>query len=105
MFTKLYLDTTQPGQEPSSLLRDQRIYASAFVHTMIYMVLIAMISSVFSVKKIDYINLFVVSMIIQIIGYPARAWHVNEIYKSYGENQEAAREHVDKHYISWVFIG
>ena len=105
MFTNLYIDTTQPDQDPTLLLRDQRIYISAFVHTMIYIFIIAMIASIFSVKKIDYTKLFVFSMLIQIIGYPARAWHVNQIYEAYGEDQKSAREHIDKQYISWVFIG
>ena len=105
MFTKLYLDTTQPGQNPRKLLQDQRVYTSALVHTVFYMVLVVVIASVFKIKKIDMLNLFILSMTIQVLGYPARAWHVNEIYKTYGDNFEAARAHIDKQYITWFFIG
>ena len=105
MFTNLYLDTTQPGQIPQQLLRDRRVYTSALVHTILYTLLVVVIASVFRIKRVDYVNLFIASMVIQVLGYPARAWHVNEIYKAYGDNVEAAREHIDKQYITWIFTG
>ena len=105
MFTKLYLDTTQPGQKPWELLKDQRVYTSALIHTILYMGLALFVASVFKIKKIDLLNLFILSMTIQVLGYPARAWHVNQIYNTYGDNIEAAREHINKQYITWFFIG
>lgn len=108
MFTKLYRDTTQPGIRPWSLLRDNRVYISAAVHTVLYLALTILISQVFrgrGLKPSVVSSFIIVSMLIQILGYPARAWHVNEIYNAYDKDNEGAREHVDKCYITWFFMG
>ena len=109
MFTKLYLDTTNPKLTISEFLGPEilgPIIISIIVHTIFYTLFCNMISWIFfgSIlsNKIN-IRLLVCLVPIMMFGFIGRFIHVKEIDKAYG-NTEKIREYTDKHYISWVFL-
>jgi len=110
MFTKLYLDTTNP-KLPFSHLFEGKIFGpmtvSILLHTIVYTLFFNIISWVFYGKFLsNIINLRLVSSLIPIMffGFIGRFIHVKDIYKGYNGNVEKTREYIDKHYISWIFI-
>jgi hypothetical protein len=49
---------------------------------------------------------FVVSLfVILLFGYFGRMLYVEDLYRGYHYNKEKTREHADKFFISWVFLG
>ena len=110
MFTKLYLTTTDPNKCLSGLLRENFsiILASVIFHTIVYTVAFNLASFIFFGRLLSSsINsrLILSLLFIMFFGYIARYYHVQEIYKTYGENKVKAKEHVDKLFIGWIFIG
>lgn len=110
MFTKLYLKTTDPKNCLSVVLRENfvLILASVMFHTVVYTVAFNLASFIFFGRWLsNSINsrLIISLLIIMSFGYIGRYYHVQEIYKTYGENIEKAKEHVDKLFIGWIFIG
>jgi hypothetical protein len=110
MFTKLYLDTTNPKLTFSNLF-EARIFGpmivSIIIHTIIYTLFCNIISWVFYGKFLpNIINIRLLSFLIPIMffGFIGRFIHVKDIYKGYNGNMEKTREYTDKHYISWIFI-
>ena len=109
MFTKLYLETTNPKLTLSDLFGPKILgpmIVSILVHTIVYTLFCNMVSWIFfgSVlsQKIN-IRLLVCLLPIMFFGFIGRLLHVKEIYKAYNGNMEKTREYIDKHYISWVF--
>jgi len=110
MFTKLYLDTTNP-KLPFSHLFDATIFGpmivSILIHTIVYTLFCNVVSWVFYGKFLsNIINIRLVSFLIPVMffGFIGRFFHVKDIYKGYNGNMEKTREYTDKHYISWIFI-
>jgi hypothetical protein len=110
MFTKLYLDTTNPKLTFSHLF-DATIFGpmiiSIILHTIVYTLFCNIVSWVFSGKILsNIINIRLISCLIPIMffGFIGRFIHVKDIYKGYNGNIEKSREYTDKHYISWIFI-
>jgi len=110
MFTKLYLDTTNPNLTFSHLFEATTLgpmIVSILVHTIVYTAFCNIVSWVFFGKLLSNpINLRLVSCLIPIMffGFIGRFIHVKDIYKGYNGNMEKTREYTDKHYISWIFI-
>jgi hypothetical protein len=110
MFTKLYLDTTNPKLPFSSLFEVTTLgpmIVSILIHTIIYTSFFNIVSWIFIGKILsNIINIRLVSSLIPIMffGFIGRFLHVNDIYKGYNGNMEKTREYTDKHYISWIFI-
>ena len=109
MFTKLYLDTTNPTLPVSELFGPKILGPMVFsilFHTIIYALFFNLASWIFFDKILsNKINrkLIVSLIVIMFFGFIGRLIHVKEIYSAYG-NMEKTREYIDKHYISWVFI-
>lgn len=108
MFTKLYLETTNPNLSVSNLFRPKILgpmIVSILIHTIVYILFCNMISWIFFGKILSrIINMRLMSLIpIMFFGFIGRLLHVKEIYKSYGD-MEKSREYIDKHYVSWVFL-
>ena len=109
MFTKLYLDTTNPKLTISEFLGPKILgpmIISIIVHTIIYILFFNMISWIFFGSMLsNKINtrLLVCLVPIMIFGFIGRFIHAKEVYQAYG-NMEKSREYIDKHYISWVFL-
>jgi hypothetical protein len=110
MFTELYLHSTDPTICLERMIRENSglLILSILFHTIIYSSFINLVSFIFLGKILSTminIRLVIALLIIMSFGYIGRFYHVKDIYKAYGENIEKAREHIDKFFISWVFIG
>jgi hypothetical protein len=110
MFTKLYLETTNPKLTLSRLFEATifgPMIVSIIIHTIVYTLFCNVVSWVFFGKFLsNAINIRLISCLIPIMffGFIGRFVHVKDIYKGYNENMEKTREYTDKHYISWIFI-
>lgn len=110
MFTELYLKTTDPKKSLSLLIRENFvvILTSVIFHTIIYAAAFNLASFIFFGRLLySTINsrLILSLLLIMSFGYIGRYYHVQEIYKTYGENKEKAKQHIDKLFIGWIFIG
>jgi len=110
MFTKLYLDTTNPKLKFSQLFEPSIFFPmslSVIFHTIVYTLFCNMVSWIFYGKilsKIVNIRLLLSLIIIMFFGFIARFIHVKDVYAAYNGNIEKTRNHLDKLYISWIFI-
>lgn len=110
MFTEVYLKTTNPLLSLSHFFNGPmltNIFMSIVFHTIAYSSFVNMFSFVFAGKILSSaINarlLFTLSLIM-LFGFVARFLHVKEIYKAYNQDLEKTRNHLDKLYITWIFI-
>jgi hypothetical protein len=110
MFTKLYLQTTNPNLHLSQLFTFnmiKNISISVVFHTIVYTSFCNLVSYIFFGKllsKTINTRLIITLLIIMYLGFFARFYHVKDIYKTYDYNLEKTRNHLDKLYISWLFI-
>uniref|UniRef100_A0A6C0DAC1 Uncharacterized protein n=1 Tax=viral metagenome TaxID=1070528 RepID=A0A6C0DAC1_9ZZZZ len=110
MFTKLFLQTTNPNlslHELFSANMTTQILISDIFHTIIYTSFFNLANYIFFGKILsNTINtrLIISLFIIMLVGYYARFFHVKDIYNAYNRNLEKTRNHTDKLYISWLFI-
>lgn len=110
MFTKLYLDTTNPKVQFSQLLQQPifiPIMASVVFHTIIYVLFLNMAHFIFFRKILsnETNKLLLMALIsIMFFGFFARFAHVKDIYKAYNGDMTKTRAHLDNLYISWIFI-
>lgn len=110
MFTKLYLDTTNPKLQFSELFGSNimiPLLAAVIFHTLFYTLFCNMVSYIFFGKGLTTIvnkRLIMFLLPIMFYGYYARFFHVKEIYKAYNGDMVKTRNHLDKLYISWIFI-
>jgi hypothetical protein len=109
MFTKIYLDTTNPDLTLSQMLSQNStpILVSVLFHTIVYVLFINLAYSVFFGRLLSMkINsrLIFALLIIMIFGYIARFYHVKDIYKAYNKDMSKVRTHLDQLFISWIFI-
>lgn len=110
MFTELYLKTTDPRLSFSHFFNGAmltKIFLSVVFHTVVYSSFANLSWFIFTGKLLSpSINsrLFVSITLIMIFGFMARFLHVKEIYKAYNEDLDKTRNHLDKLYITWLFI-
>ena len=110
MFTKLYLDTTNPKLQLHEMFQSAiliPIVVSVVFHTFIYTLLCNMAAYIFFKKFLSNdTNKRLLTFLIPImfLGFFARFYHVKEIYKAYNGDMVKTRNHLDKLYISWIFI-
>jgi len=110
MFTKLYLDTTNPKLKFSELLQQpifMSIIVSVVFHTILYILFFNMTHFIFFKKILSngtnkLLLLFLIP--IMFFGFFARFFHVKEIYRAYNGDITKTRQHLDNLYISWIFI-
>ena len=109
MFTKLYLNSTNPKLTLYQLFRENAmpLLISVLFHTIIYVLVLNIASYIFYnsflSRRINTI-LAVTLLLIMSLGYIARFYHVKDIYNAYNYDMERTRNHIDKLYISWIFI-
>ena len=109
MFTKLYLDTTNPKLKLHQLFQSPILYSmigSILFHTIIYTLFCNLVSYIFINKLLSkQINtrLVISLIIIMMFGFIARFYNVKDIYHTY-RNMKKTRNHLDKLFISWIFI-
>lgn len=110
MFTELYLRSTDPKTCLEKMIRENLglLLLSIIFHTIIYWSFLNLVSFIFLGKTLSTmmnIRLIITLLMIMSFGYIGRFYHVKDIYSAYGENMERTRAHIDKFFISWVFIG
>jgi hypothetical protein len=109
MFTKLYLDTTNPTRSLSDFLNPIIVFpmiVSIVFHTTIYLLFFNMVSWIFFESVLSYkINKRMITCLIPImsLGFIGRFYHVKDVFQAYG-NMEKTKNHLDNLYISWIFI-
>ena len=110
MFTKLYLDTTNPNLTLQDMFQMNILFPmiiSIIFHTCIYGAAVNLASYIFFGNMLNPIvnKRFLISLlVIMIFGFFARFFHVKEIYRAYNGDLQKTRQHMDKMYISWIFI-
>jgi len=110
MFTKLYLNSTDPKISLEKMVRENLglLVQSILFHTIIYSSFLNLVSFIFFGKILSTIinlRLVIALLLIMSLGYIGRFYHIKEIYSAYGENMERTRAHIDQFFISWVFVG
>lgn len=110
MFTDLYFKTTDPKMGFSDFLKEnlRGISLSILFHTLIYVLFLNLVSFIFLNKPLTLkinVKLVISLFIIMILGYIARFYQVKDIYQRYENNLEQTRKHIDKAYVTWVFLG
>ena len=111
MFTKLYLDTTNPKLSWNKFFSKEillPVIFSVLFHTIIYALFFNMVSFIFSGKILNRkINIRLISslIILMFFGYIGRFIHVKQVYKDFNYNDKETREYLNTHYNSWIFIG
>ena len=110
MFTELYLLTTDPKLPFSEFIKPPiltNILISIVFHTIVYSSFVNLLSFIFTGKilsmPINY-RLLLSLLFIMVFGFVARFLHVKEIYKAYNNDLDKTRNHLDKLFISWIFI-
>lgn len=110
MFTETYLQTTDPKLPFSQLISAPiltNILVSVIFHTIVYSSFVNILSFIFTGKilstSINY-RLLLSLLVIMVFGFVARFLHVKEIYKAYNNDLDKTRKHLDKLFISWIFI-
>jgi H+/Cl- antiporter ClcA len=110
MLSKLYLETTNPKLHLSQMFNYTILIPmiiSIIFHTIIYILFCNMVSYIFLDKilssKINKKLLFFL-ILIMFFGFFGRFYHVKDIYKAYNGNMEKTRNHLDKLYITWIFV-
>ena len=110
MFTNLYLDTTNPKLKFGELFKKPifvPMILSIIFHSVIYTLFCNMVSYIFLNKVLSKsINIRLVLFLIPIMffGFIGRFYHVKEVYKAYNGDLIKTRNHLDKLYISWIFV-
>jgi len=110
MFTELYLDTTNPHLSITQLVRPSmlvRILFSIVFHILVYTGFVNLSSYIFlgnALSSVIQIRLVASLVVIMVLGFLARFYHVKEIYNAYKNDDKKTREHVDKLYVGWIFI-
>lgn len=109
MFTKLFLETTNPKTSWIAFMKLIPIIClSILVNITIYTIFLNLASYVFVNKFFSKnINMrFVgVLIIIMILGYIGRFLHAKEAYKMFQYKESKTAEYMNTHYNSWVFLG
>jgi hypothetical protein len=106
MFTKLYLDTTNPKLKFYELFQQSILVPmiiSILFHTVVYIAFFNLANYIFFGKILSNkvnIRLTLSSLLIMIFGFIGRYYHVKEVYQEYNENMEKTRDYLDKLYIT-----
>ena len=110
MFTETYLQTTDPKLPFSQFISRPiitNILLSVIFHTIVYSSFVNLLSLIFTGKilstSINY-RLLLSLFVIMVFGFVARFLHVKDIYKAYNNDLDKTRAHLDKLFISWIFI-
>jgi hypothetical protein len=110
MITELYLKTTDPTISLTELLRQNigMIIISILYHTFIYTFTLNLASYIFFGKILSQkinVRFIASSLIIMSFGYIGRHFEVKDIYNAYNKNMDKTRAHIDKLFITWIFLG
>ena len=110
MFTELYLNTTNPKIKLRQFLLPYILVPmviSIIMHTVVYALFCNMLSYILFNKFLSLqINqrLLGCLLLIMIFGFIGRYFHVKDVYNAYNRDEVKTRNHLDRLYISWLFI-
>jgi hypothetical protein len=110
MFTELYLNTTNPKIKLRQFLLPYILFPmviSIIMHTVVYALFCNMVSYILFNKFLSLqINqrLLGCLLLIMIFGFIGRYFHVKDVYNAYNRDEVKTRNHLDRLYISWLFI-
>lgn len=107
MFTNIYLHTTNPNT-PFIEIINKNTLLSILVHTLLYTLFFNLAHYTFTGRLLSFeinIRILATLLIIMSLGYIGRYLHVQEIYKAYHKDMQKTREHCDKRFITWFFLG
>jgi hypothetical protein len=110
MFTELYLNTTNPKIKLRQFLLPYILFPmviSIIMHTVVYALFCNMVSYILFNKFLSsQINqrLLGCLLLIMIFGFIGRYFHVKDVYNAYNRDEVKTRNHLDRLYISWLFI-
>lgn len=110
MFTQLYLDTTNPNLTYSQLLGSGlliKIIAMVILYTIIYSGVVNLAFYIFTGRVLTAkINrrLTLSLILIMFFGYIGRLFVTKDVYAAYNKDPIKTRQHIDKGFISWIFI-
>ena len=111
MFTKLYLETTDPELTWNEFFGKKNVFMiiiSVIVHTILYTLFCNIVSYIFYNKLLNNdvnMRLIISLLVIMFLGYIGRFIHVKSVYKDFNYNYEKTKQYLNTHYNSWVFIG
>ena len=111
MFTKLYLETTDPKlswEKYFGINIFSMIIISIVFHTILYTIFFNIISYIFYEKMLSKninIRLIIALLLIMFFGYIGRLLHVKEVYNGFNYDYDKTQKYIRAHYNSWVFIG
>jgi hypothetical protein len=111
MFTKLYLDTTNPKITWKEIIHTNiwlMIIFSILFHTICYSIFINIVYFIFSGKflsNIINIRLVNVLMLIMFLGYIGRLIHVKDMYQTFHHNENITRDFTNQAYNTCIFLG
>jgi hypothetical protein len=111
MFTKLFLETTNPNLSWVKFFSVQifsMIILSVIFHTILYTSFCNIVSFIFygrALSKTINIRLIISLLFIMFFGYIGRLMHVKQVYNDFNKNNDKTKNYVQQHYNSWIFIG
>jgi hypothetical protein len=113
MCTELYLITTNPDTQFTDLFRPRvfgLLLLSIAVHTILYATAFNAASYIATGRLLPNVvnaRLHLALVLVMISVFIGRLVHVKEVYATFPKDstgRNAAKEYVDKHYVSWVFL-
>lgn len=107
MFTRLFLETTDPLRQVPIVKLLPTIAASVLFHTLLYAAFFNLVSWIFVGKGLTWaVNTRLVGSLLVILslGFAARIYHVQEIHRAYNYDTVRTRKHLDRLYITWIFL-
>jgi len=107
MFTQLYLQSTDPLRRTSMADMVPAMVGSIVFHTLLYTAFVNLVSFIFVGKLLSNmvnVRLVVSLVLIMCVGFVARVYHVQDIYRAYNYDSHQARGHIDHRFITWPFL-
>lgn len=111
MFTKLYLETTDPKLSLNDFLSVTILFMiiiSVMFHTLLYAGFCNLAFYIFYGKLLNRdinIRLTFSLILIMLLGYIGRFIHAKEVYADFNYNYEKTKQYLEMHYNSWIFLG
>jgi len=111
MFTKLFLQTTDPKLNWNTFFSKEimpRILISILFHTIVYVVVLNTANYIFTNRPLSKeinIRLSLSLFVIMFFGYIGRLLHSKETLTDFSNDYEKTRNYLQQHYNSWIFLG
>lgn len=107
MWTTLYLQSTDPEQKTKLAVMAGPMVLSILFHVVLYATFVNVVNFIFVGKPLSSVvntRLMIALLAIMVVGFAGRVYHVQEIYRAYNYDLVKTRAHLDKLYITWIFL-